>query len=441
MMLTRHIDTTSFDRQVEAWIVAALQSGVSDFEHLLAALPGVYPTVALGSIEHLHSSGLLTTDMVETFRHEARHRSKTAPSSPSLMPLPHPVEFEWRFTADGARLLLDIAADLAPAGMPVMLFGTPGVAAEALVAPIDRPLIFVGEDNAVTRRISMLAQATNSPLQIKLCAGGVSTESAAVVILDPPWYLDFLRPMLTATAAACQMSGFILISLPAEGTRPCAGDDRMKVFRLAKRLGLELTALYPLALSYETPFFEANALAATGIHLSSAWRRGDLAIFRKVRGHGRVVTTDSVRKARWSEIEIGRLRLFVRRDRADAKGMRGLIPLVDGDILPTVSRRDPRRRRAEIWTSGNRLFASDHPELVVEAALALSGEDKGYSASAPLWATMAERDAIERIGYKLRTLAAREAAEEQAMRRTDRGVVWTLKSTNSWTGSMDIASG
>jgi hypothetical protein len=261
------------------------------------------------------------------------------------------------------------------------------------------------------------------------------------VILDPPWYLDFLRPMLTATAAACQMSGFILISLPAEGTRPSAGDDRMKVFRLAKRLGLELTALYPLALSYETPFFEANALAATGIHFSSAWRRGDLAIFRKVRSHGRVVTTDSVRKARWSEIEIGRLRLFVRRDRAAAKGTRGLIPVVDGDILPTVSRRDPRRRRAEIWTSGNRLFASDHPELVVEAALALSGEDKGYSASAPLWATMAERDAIERIGYKLRTLAAREAAEERAMRRTDRGVVWTLKSTNSWTGSMDIASG
>ncbi len=46
-----------------------------------------------------------------------------------------------------------------------------------------------------------------------------------------------------------------------------------------------------------------------------------------------------------------------------------LISLVKGDILPTVSRRDPRRRQADVWTSGNRIFQTDNPRLVLEAAL------------------------------------------------------------------------
>ena len=33
--------------------------------------------------------------------------------------------------------------------------------------------------------------------------------------------------------------------------------------------------------------------------------------------------------------------------------------LVPGDILPTVSRRDPRRQQVDVWTSGNRVFACD----------------------------------------------------------------------------------
>src|SRR5207248_3620298 len=33
--------------------------------------------------------------------------------------------------------------------------------------------------------------------------------------------------------------------------------------------------------------------------------------------------------------------------------------LVPGDILPTVSRRDPRRKNATVWTSGNRIFGCD----------------------------------------------------------------------------------
>ena len=65
------------------------------------------------------------------------------------------------------------------------------------------------------------------------------------------------------------------------------------------------------------------------------------------------------------------MRLFItkktpRRDTA-LDELRSIVP---GDILPTVRRTDPRRKRADIWTSGNRIFATGHPDLVRIAARA-----------------------------------------------------------------------
>jgi hypothetical protein len=51
--------------------------------------------------------------------------------------------------------------------------------------------------------------------------------------------------------------------------------------------------------------------------------------------------------------------------------------LVDDDILPTVSRRDLRRRLANVRTSGNRIFRTHNPQLILEAAISCAGEAMG----------------------------------------------------------------
>ena len=46
------------------------------------------------------------------------------------------------------------------------------------------------------------------------------------------------------------------------------------------------------------------------------------------------------------------------------------VEAVPGDILDSVSRRDPRRAKADVWTSGNRIFACPNTaslELIVKA--------------------------------------------------------------------------
>jgi dihydroorotase-like cyclic amidohydrolase len=46
--------------------------------------------------------------------------------------------------------------------------------------------------------------------------------------------------------------------------------------------------------------------------------------------------------------------------------------IVPGDILPSVSRRDPRRANADVWTSGNRIFACGGTSTLVTIIDALA---------------------------------------------------------------------
>lgn len=399
-----------FSRQVDRWISDLLDAGVGEFGDLIRRLPGVYPSAAVASLHRIGPKGaaLLRSAGID-------RRPSTRVFRPALLPLPHPIEFEWRFAPSTARQLLDAAEAVTQRRQEVLLFGTPGVALEAIGSPIRRRVSFLGEDNPVTRRLSELNAASGLPITIQLCGvGRLPPRNFGAVVIDPPWYLDFIRPMLSAAAAACRLGGHLFASLMPTGARASADEDLRTVVRFAQRIGLAVADHRPCALTYDTPFFEANALVAAGLPAFPDWRRGDLIVFRKERDHTRQVSTDSVRKTRWREVEIGAMRLFVRTDEAPSTPSQGLTTIVPGDVLPTVSRRDPRRRRAQVWTSGNRIFATARPDLVIEAALAARPGQKTSSARLRSWDRIDETHACEQLRQELRELAAIELMEEQA---------------------------
>jgi hypothetical protein len=421
-----------FLSQVVAWVEGAVGCGAGSFSALLEKLPGVYPTVVRQAVQLLVSRNRLAPARASALL-AAGPNLPGRPSARSFLPLPHPLNYEWRFTPAASGMLLLAADVLAQPGGTVLLFGTPGVALAGLMRPPERRTVFLGEDNPVTRKIDVLNEALGCPLAVERCSvAAPGSESASVVVLDPPWYLDFVRPMLATAAGACTVGGHVLISLAPDGARPSAVYDRARVLALAERLGLDHVERLPLSLRYETPFFEANALDACGLAVPSDWRRGDLLVFRKTRLSARPIVTSTLRKERWAEVNVGRMRLFIRSDRPSAGG--GLLGrLVAGDVLPTVSRRDDRRQTARVWTSGNRVFSSDAPETVIAAALAISGAQFGTGAQPELCATMEERDELERVGYVLRDLAALEAGEElgHGAERVERSEKWTSTSTTS----------
>jgi len=433
----------AFDSKIDALIVARVKDGTTGFSELLYNLPAVYPSELLASLDRLVVKGMIAPSLATSIRQQAAVRPSLAVEGRSLLPLPHPLDFEWRFAPDSARALLNLAADLTAVDGELLLFGTPGLAVEALTLPIDRRLTFLAESNCVTDRICALNSATGSPLSIAFCGGGMSGEIADAVLLDPPWYMDFVRPMLTAAAHACRVGGVVLVSLPPLGTRPGAEADRTAVIDFCRYLGLNSIQQVAQTIRYETPFFERNALAAAGIYPPPHWRRGDLFIFRKIQTQIGPAFVVGTRARKWTEVTIDRMRLFIRAGDEARSGGLSLTSLVEGDILPTVSRRDPRRRLAQVWTSGNRIFQTDNPQLLLEVATSSAGQAIDSSVQPHLWGTIHDRGALERVADSLRALATLESQEERgwSVAAAKRSVTWNSRSTHYWSRSTAITSG
>lgn len=428
-MSRRIVSAVAFGNSVDAMTKAALGEGASSFSALLHRLPAIYPTEVLSSLERLAATGVIEPWVAAEARRQAGERAESLVEGRSLLPVPHPLDYEWRFTPDASRELLDRATALTPPGGDLLLFGTPGLAVEALTLPPHRRLAFLAENNSVTQRVIALNHATGSPLDIAFCSGGLPRETADAVILDPPWYPDFVRPMLAAAAHACRLGGVVLISLPPFCTRPSAEADHRAALAFGRRLGLDPFEHEALAIRYATPFFERNALAAAGIYPPPYWRRGDLVMFRKTRSAVRLPAPSGSNRRPWTEVIVGRMRLFVRRG-APTAAAAGIRPLVDGEILPSVSRRDPRRRHGQLWTSGNRVYRTSNPQLVLDAANSCGQGVHGAGAQHGLWGTVSEREARDRVADRLRAVAALEAHEEQGvvLDATERSMSCTLPS-------------
>lgn len=408
-------NSCAFDVRVDGWVAAALKEGVDDFHDLLYRLPGVFPADAANAIQRLTRTAQITSSL--GLRFERQPQQVRSEPGLAMLPPPHPLDFEWRFSAATSNELLRLAKSHTTQGDEILLFGTPTLAMAAIREPRDRAISFVGEDNIVAQSVSARNEATAAPISVRTYAPGVLVPcSADAVVLDPPWYFDFIRPMLSAAAYVCRPLGIVVASLPPIGARATAENDRRSVRLLAERLSLEEITAAPCAVIYETPFFEANALAATGLHgIRSDWRRGDLVIFRK-RPHPKTkIAQPGIRKQRWREVSVGRMRLFIRSGAANGAAAPTLRSLVPGDVLPSVSRRDPRRRRAQVWTSGNRIFATDRPDLVFAAAVEIGGAPHRSDVLPRDFGD--HRDALERLKYALLDMANIEEHEERIGRQ------------------------
>jgi hypothetical protein len=159
--------------------------------------------------------------------------------------------------------------------------------------------------------------------------------------------------------------GYVLLVLPGEGTRPAIASERASILRTAALFGLNVIKVEPQTIAYETPLFERNALRAAGITPPFGfWRRGDLVVLRRtaiIEGN-RPVPPPGV--GAWTELSTNGIRIRFRKTFRKAGCFPQLRSIVPGDVLPTVSRRDPRRAKADIWTSGNRVYACERPDIL-----------------------------------------------------------------------------
>jgi hypothetical protein len=202
----------------------------------------------------------------------------------------------------------------------------------------------------------------------------VEVGEAVTSVADPPWYPEHIAAFLWAAARATRFGGQVLLSLPPEGTRPGILDEREAVLRLAAVLGLRLESLELGVLAYLMPPFERNALIAAGVPaVADDWRRGDLAVFVRAQENRGSRPPTPAEQDVWDEVSVGSVRIKCRRDTVGEFRDPTLSQLIQGDMLPSVSRRQPVRGAVDVWTCGNRVFRCAGADLFLVVLTALGG--------------------------------------------------------------------
>lgn len=279
----------------------------------------------------------------------------------TLLRLPHPLDFEWRFTEPTTSKLWQLARELVDPQEGIALLGVPSLAARAADS-----LVWEGQVVFFDKNTPDIGRSVTS---LKLREFDVLRDlppelKAALVFADPPWYESESLGFLWCASAICRPGAYVALSVPPVETRPGIKEERARIERAAMSFGLRLSRVIPSALRYETPFFEANAMRAAGTPMPFEWRTGDLALY--VREHGPLGTRPALpAEDCWTERTIGHSRIRLRADNSTGPGSPILRPLIPGDVLPSVSRRDLRRDQANVWTSGNRIFHCTGPEMLL----------------------------------------------------------------------------
>jgi hypothetical protein len=312
------------------------------------------------------------------------------------------LDYAWLFAARSQRLLVQKAASTTQPDELIVYLGCPTIHERALRELPDRRHLLLDRDE---RRIHYGNRAApGSALQVDLLIDPLPDVEAALVIADPPWYPVPAAAFLNSAAILLRPGGMLVTAFADLLTRPSAERDLSALLDAVGQHGLEVIETRHGACRYQTPPFERAALESAGWPgVPDDWRLGTLTTIRR-----RATPPPErlrVEEPRWIAHEIDDIPLRTRVD-APARGQRLLEPLLGGASLPSVSRRDPRRSDAALWSSRNRIYASsDPPALARTLHTVIDGT--GENADSDVAQEIAQLIALERREHGLPALCPR----------------------------------
>jgi hypothetical protein len=381
--MTNHSDASAYEKRLDRAVILSAQTGAHNFADLLARLAGASPVDLRTALRRLEATGAITHDRASRLLAEPQGLNLASAHTPADdLPHPHPLDADWRFTPETARLVSEAVRRSAGKSKTIALLGVPTVFRELAseAGPHSVLLERSGSTTATLEKLSPLGAV----VRCDVARDRLPELSARVVVADPPWYPEDMRAFAWAASSVAASGATVLFSIPPLLVRPGVARERRNFLDFALLCGLELVSVQTGVLRYSTPTFERNAFAAAGFRGEYPdWRVGDLAEFRASRSplpprpRPRVVERWRFERASTTTIAF--------RDEWPIRTDARLIRIVPGDILPSVSRRDPLRSQVKVWTTGNRVFGCLDPMLASALAHALAtGADPISSAATRL---------------------------------------------------------
>ena len=319
----------------------------------------MYPKDALNSIARLTTIGQIPKLVLDKANAYISQPVEMRLDKPTLqtLPVPHPLDYSWRFSRNSVDYILEICEELKSSKVRIILLGTPTILLYLKDNFSEEDFVLVDSDPLLTRTMATLRPKARIQCQ-NLSIDNCFSAKGDIIVVDSPWYPEYMYSFLCIASKIINNGGIVLLSFPAEGTRPNIKQEWDKTLNWANNLGLSLIDIKKSELSYTSPPFERNALSAIGIKtVPSDWRKSNLVIFRSVKKNATPNYRIPEPQNNWCEQILGNVRIRVRVGSETQFTDPSLNSIVAGDILPSVSRRDPRRQNVDIWTSGNRVFS------------------------------------------------------------------------------------
>jgi hypothetical protein len=358
-------DFSSFQGQLDKQVLHEIGSGFESLDALLNRLPGLYPTALLDSLRRLESKGRIGKQVLIGITNRTEQNNSSQSEFPYDAPVPHPIDFDWRFDVKTANDLLEISLSLSRADDLVLYLGCPTVFRASTKAALSRKFFLLDKNPVYSREFNSAKNCVCCDLLYDL----LPPLQAQVTLADPPWYESYQRAFLESASQSTQLGGFVLITTPSLWTRPNVRKDWKSLVSWSRELGLNFLGTLSGIVRYTTPYFERNSLKAAGLdYVPKNWRQSNLLIFQKTLN---IAQEKSLKYHYHDWLEESHFGFRIRKPALQLnRGFKepSLISIVPGDILPSVSRTDPARSLADVWTEGNRVFACTGP-MVLQSIL------------------------------------------------------------------------
>jgi hypothetical protein len=360
---TRHLDS------LEREIGSRLRNSVVPFWHLVRSLEGAYPAEVLRALKSLEVEDgvrqLVLQDLGNlpslgaTLANE-NGADNSYPGVDSLLPEPHPLDYDWRFTKSGLSVL---EAAISRLGVErLAMLGAPSLYLHLWRKGKGARLYDKNPD--------LIERLRTEGLRDLVCCDlfdhSTFREEFDLVVADPPWYLDYYSVFIEAARSLTTVGGFMLLSVLPKLTRPSAITDREEILKIAQAMGFDLLEQHHAVLSYSSPPFEVAALIAEGLW-NGDWRLGDLFVFVKSsRLPKPLPTIKGEPNLDWAYFTIGRTSVRVKKVTGRAGPFQFAPASVTGDLrLHSVSRRSPARATIDVWNSRNLALKVSRPEYLI----------------------------------------------------------------------------
>lgn len=313
----------------------------------------------------------LVTD--EEFAVRLRHASEfVAQDVIPRLPDPHVRHFEWRFSIGGLKKL----AAQTYADAPFLFGESIGALNAPLFGLFAWKLGITGHISIYDRneKILDLASAVSndsihtSYFDASVPATMVLKGQHRLVVMDPPWFPEFYARYVGLLQSIIRHPARIYALVQPQLTQPCTLQERSSILRTFLDHNFVLVDYLPESVGYQLNQFEQVTFTAQKLTVKGEWNVGDVCVMHSMRPSSVPPSDgDDIPVDEWIDYHIGAQVVSVKREALTptTQEAQPRFTLACGNgAFPSLSAKDAREFEFNVWTSRNRVFATNRVDLV-----------------------------------------------------------------------------